>query len=965
MTAQENGNESDSFRLYDLSQLRGTHTAKEPAPHQKVALDKLERWYHSSATGSKGAILVLPTGGGKTFTACHFTCRNPLSDGYKVLWLAHTHHLLEQARNGFDGLVQLISEPKRKLSIRIVSGAIGHFPVHSIRPTDDVAIASLQTVARAVESQHESLTRFVAAAGGKLLVVFDEAHHSPAPSYRRLLQQLRDQCSDMALLGLTATPTYSDDKKRGWLAELFPQGIVHQELPQKLMAAGVLAKPRFEEARTTFEVDFTDREYAKWIGSNRDIPEDIVSELAISRARNEYIAGYYLNNRERFGKTIIFADRWIQCEAICAVLNGRGARADSIYSHVSSGPGTPEDRNRRTSSANAAILDRFRNGELDVLVNVRMLTEGTDVPDVRTVFLTRQTTSQILLTQMVGRALRGPQFGGTQEANIVSFIDDWKQRIHWAAYDLIAVDRADDTTPEYGTRPPVQLISIELVRRLARQMDSGINVNPAPFREFLPVGWFRVEYETAIENSDDVELVRQLIMVFDQDKPRFDKLILAFKTEDLTEFENPSLQMSAVNSRIADWEKRWFSDVEHRLGVSLAHDIFSTARHLAQNDFDPPTFFPFERREDHDLDRLAQQHIDLDLGDRAKQDALHKEFVSQDRFWRAIYPSYEQFKSSYDGCINRILHAERHGATTEIHRPTFFVNPEPVPDREPSEELKEQTKRRDRHRCTCCGCEEKRLLEIDHTSSWYAGGRNDLDNLQTLCKVCNLAKAVEKINFRNNQTVLSHAPGDMRALSPPSGERAKERSEWEMFLRRTVNFFYKCSAVDSVTIGERGERLRTWGIQLFPGNDPAWLAPYLNELASRVRDARQAAGYSPAPDQITVNAIFVERNAKPVHRTEDTLTLKDVLEQIETVEGFEVWIEYRDGRKVRVDWTLGLVAYPYERAANGEWTVDAWKHQRFFSNYPIFEDPAYKVHVIDGNRYPCAGQKLLRTLRET
>ena len=41
-----------------------------------------------------------------------------------------------------------------------------------------------------------------------------------------------------------------------------------------------------------------------------------------------------------------------------------------------------------------------------MLINVRMLTEGTDVPDLQTVFLTRQTTSQILMTQMVGRAMR-------------------------------------------------------------------------------------------------------------------------------------------------------------------------------------------------------------------------------------------------------------------------------------------------------------------------------------------------------------------------------------------------------------------------------------------------------------------------------------------------------------------------------------------------------------------------------
>ena len=143
------------------------------------------------------------------------------------------------------------------------------------------------------------------------------------------------------------------------------------------------------------------------------------------------------------------------------------------------------------------MLQAFRDGKLDVLINIRMATEGTDVPDVQTVFLTRQTTSQILLTQMVGCALRGPKFGGTDKAFIVSFIDNWKHRINWAAYDQLAPGLADETIPEYGKRPPIQMISIDLVRRLARQMDSGINVNPAPYKAFLPIGWYRVEFYCA------------------------------------------------------------------------------------------------------------------------------------------------------------------------------------------------------------------------------------------------------------------------------------------------------------------------------------------------------------------------------------------------------------------------------------------------------------------------------------
>ena len=51
----------------------------------------------------------------------------------------------------------------------------------------------------------------------------------------------------------------------------------------------------------------------------------------------------------------------------------------------------------------------------------------------------RQTTSTILLTQMVGRALS--RTGGRRDgekAYIVSFEDNWKQKINWAEYDELA-----------------------------------------------------------------------------------------------------------------------------------------------------------------------------------------------------------------------------------------------------------------------------------------------------------------------------------------------------------------------------------------------------------------------------------------------------------------------------------------------------------------------------------------------
>lgn len=165
------------------------------------------------------------------------------------------------------------------------------------------------------------------------------------------------------------------------------------------MAAGILSQPVLEEASTSIEPDFDSREYTNWVSTYRDIPEHIIEHLAANRQRNEFIASYYVAEKDRFGKTIIFADRWYQCDQIREALRIRGVRADVVYSHIDVDPGNAEARNRRATDENSTVLKQFRNGELDVLVNVRMLTEGTDVPDIQTVFLTRQTTSQILLTQ--------------------------------------------------------------------------------------------------------------------------------------------------------------------------------------------------------------------------------------------------------------------------------------------------------------------------------------------------------------------------------------------------------------------------------------------------------------------------------------------------------------------------------------------------------------------------------------
>ena len=140
---------SGFFRTYDLT--KPQKQPKEPAAHQYQALDRLHKWFYGKHSDA-GGILVLPTGGGKTFTAVRFLCTEPLSNGYKVLWLAHTHHLLDQAFYSLESEVKLIRS-KQQLNVRVVSGTTGHFRPCHIQASDDVMICTLQTVTRAYQNK--------------------------------------------------------------------------------------------------------------------------------------------------------------------------------------------------------------------------------------------------------------------------------------------------------------------------------------------------------------------------------------------------------------------------------------------------------------------------------------------------------------------------------------------------------------------------------------------------------------------------------------------------------------------------------------------------------------------------------------------------------------------------------------------------------------------------------------------
>lgn len=815
------------FRSFQLDKL--PKSKKKLVTHQDKANQALKGWFHDGK--EKGALLVIPTGGGKTFTAVNFLCNYPLNEGYKIIWLAHTHHLLEQAYYTFapedlsEGAeIAIVNRLSGELNIRVVSGEQNHYKVAEIEKTDDIVIGTVQTFVKAVNIHdeiniHEKLIPFLESTD-KLFVVFDEAHHSVADSYRKLVQKLQNLPNKKVLtLGLTATPDHSDENKKKWFNQLYPKGVIPQPeiTVATLTADNVLAKLNIlEPQQTEYTPKFSESDYEKWKKAfHEDIPEYIISELAKAHERNSTIANTY--DKQKHGKTIIFADRWYQCEALCSMLNNKGVKAGALYSHTIIDHSDADIRNyrRREKSQMKKDLEEFKNGNLDVLVNINILTEGTDVPSVDSVFITRQTTSNIKLRQMIGRALRGSKFGGTNEANLVLFVDNWKIGDIIGEFATLPTDlpfEEEKTKRQYAAR---YLVSMELVRKLADLMGVSSSIVPLTFDQLFPVGWYETIFTTKSDDSAyDIIENRMLVSVYEHEKDSYEKLIKALKSQDLSIFKEFSTSIDQTKSKLNQWESSFFNN-EKSVSGDIERNIFRIAKHLSLNE--EIVFYPFERRTEHDLEKIARYHYDNETGQKTISKFLHEEFERSDRFWKSLYRNYDNFKFHYDGIVNRFDETPNNQTFHDA------VKEQKSSDLEASEDTKKAVKQRDENRCVCCG--EIKNLEVDHIKPKYFEINHSMDNLQTLCNTCHKLKTkLDKesifVNFLKTEVIKNITTEQLLVEIPKDTTEIDEK-----FLRRFFNFIFRTSSIESVT-----KRNFTWYIKIHKELDQKVAKKMIEEL---------------------------------------------------------------------------------------------------------------------------------------
>ena len=303
----------------------------------------------------RSVMAQMPTGTGKTYllTAVidSFVNNNPME---KVWIVAHRRELVSQ-----------IDETVRKFH--------SYYASDTSSLLSSVKAMSIQWLMRHYDEIEEEPG----------IIVIDEAHHALAKTYKEMWERF----PKAKFLGLTATPCRLNGKG---FTDLFDVLVQSWSVPE-FISKGRLATYDFVSIKsdgvTQRLIDSLQKRGADGDYQNKEMDMLLNKKPTIERL---------YQSLEEFGKDrkgIVYAINISHAQKITKLYQENGVKAIAIDSKT---PATERQQD----------IEAFKKGDIQVLVNVDIFSEGFDCPDVEFVQLARPTLSLAKYLQMVGRGLR-------------------------------------------------------------------------------------------------------------------------------------------------------------------------------------------------------------------------------------------------------------------------------------------------------------------------------------------------------------------------------------------------------------------------------------------------------------------------------------------------------------------------------------------------------------------------------
>ena len=345
---------------------------------------------------SQGVLYTLPTGGGKTVILSPVAHNHP----GPVLVIVHRQELVNQT---IDKLIRQGVEPSEIGRLTSTVMDLGR---------KKVVVAMVQTLRNRLLKHGDQLVRDICHWPGRPLLICDEAHHAVAKTWADCIRAFRVKFPDMALLGVTATSVRSDGKG---LNRVGFSRLVNGPTVQKLVEDGSLRK-------------------LVCYSLPQVSPEE--QEVMVGRPIQEYLK----HGNPRQG--IVFAASIAHAKLLAKEYRAAGINAIHL-------DGTHDQQTRD------AAMRRFAQGTHRLLVNYNLFSEGLDVPDVAVVIFARSMTSELIIRQAMGRAMRV----GTTDTSAGVLLDcsGNLDRLDPDAYYLHSLeDKQTRARPQLDEKPPTE-----------------------------------------------------------------------------------------------------------------------------------------------------------------------------------------------------------------------------------------------------------------------------------------------------------------------------------------------------------------------------------------------------------------------------------------------------------------------------------------------------------------------------